>query len=436
MSSRVFATRLRGDGTETMLVEDLPLAGVSFTRNLSGTSTISGSITPEIEGLKAPDGQPLLQAWSTALYIEQDGQIRAGGIVQPESMGDGPTLRVEAAGFAAYPYGMPYDGERYFIQVDSLDIFRHIWDHLQSQPGGDLGLRIDPDRSGVLVGEELEEVAFETGGGEEVMFEAGPFKLAWYLADDLGDRLEELVDLGGFEFTEEHAWAPGEDRIEHRLRLGVPRLGRRRHDIHFVAGDNLVRDPAFSVGTYASEVWAMGAGEGRTVRHARAGRSGESRLRRVNVVSDKALTSNRRAAEMAALMLDLSTGEPEVDSVTIRGGNPDEIPDLGDEVLLRTSGIGWHRSTDLWVRVRSVTQSLDSSWVTCEVEKVSGETSGGVAPPPESSFFFTAAWSAGGTLTLVASSGFARDGGALRISSPPVPALLGAGGALTLTEVG
>lgn len=365
MTWRFFATTLNGDGTEDMLIGDLPLGGSSITRRLSGADSIAGSIAPEIGGLKDADGRPLIKSWSTAIYAEKDGQIKAGTIVQPESPAQGSSFSVDAAGFSHYPTRMPYDSEIYFVETDALDIFRHIWEHLQSQPGGNLGLVLDRMRSGVLIGEELEEVTFETSTGEEVFFEAGPFRLNWYSTDDLSERLAELQESGGFEYREEHRWTDA--GLVHHLRFGVPRLGRRRMDLHFVAGDNLVVEPAFSAGEYASEVWALGAGEGRMMRNGRAARSDETRLRRVAVVSDKALTSNRRAAEMATTALRLSTGLPEVDSVQIRNT---DLPDLGDEILLKLNGVGWHGEDEIWVRVLSITERPESSVATCEVQRV------------------------------------------------------------------
>lgn len=363
-----FATRLHGDGTEDMLAVDLPLADAQVERLLSGADSIRGTISPEIRQLLDDDGTPIIEPWSTALYAERDKRIVAGGIVQPASAAQGSSLTIEAAGFSHYPADMPYDGETYFVEVDALDIYRHIWSHLQSQQGGNLGLVLDSHKSGVLVGEELEEVEFTTGAGEEVYFEAGPFKLAWWLTDDLADRLEELRDIGGFEYREEHFW-DGET-IRHHLRFGTPRLGRRRQDLHFKAGDNLVAEPTFDGGDYASEVWALGAGEGRMMRVGRASRSGETRLRRVVQVADKTLTSNRRADQLAGTVLHRSNGSPSIQSITIHGGERGElIPDPGDEVLTELNGVGWRGTGKAWVRVLSVLEQPSTPYVTCEVEQ-------------------------------------------------------------------
>lgn len=362
-SWRFFATRLDGDGGESVIAEELPLGEASVERVISGAGTIRGTITPEYANLRTPTG-PLLVPWSTAVYAELDGQIIGGGIMQPGSEAMGSRLQIDCAGFSHYAHEMPYDGEIYFVEKDALDIYRHIWEHLQSQPGGNIGLVLDSTKAGVLVGEELEEVEFETGSGDMVAFEAGPFKLAWWLTDNLAERLDDLSELAEFEFLEQHSWNT-DGGINHRLRFGVPKLGRRRSDLHFMAGDNLIQPPVFAGTDYASEMWVLGAGEGRAMKHGRASRSRPSRLRRVGVVADKTMMSKARAEQLAGQILGERTGEAVATSVVIRRDSG--VPDLGDEVQLMTTDIGWEGQDEQWLRVIGVTHTPGSRNVTCEV---------------------------------------------------------------------
>src|SRR5699024_9916925 len=52
--------------------------------------------------------------------------------------------------------------------------------HLQSKPQGDLGVVVDDTKApkGVTVGAEEKDVSFETGEGEQVEFQSGPYILA------------------------------------------------------------------------------------------------------------------------------------------------------------------------------------------------------------------------------------------------------------------
>jgi len=128
--------------TGEFLEWELPIATDGPEWKLSGPGTLAGTIKPEKLDLIADDGELVLQEWGTAIYAEADGEIRWGGVVVRSSFA-GAEWRVEAAGFAAYPNGIPYTGVHYArIQWDPTDIFRAIWTHVQTQPDGDLGLEV------------------------------------------------------------------------------------------------------------------------------------------------------------------------------------------------------------------------------------------------------------------------------------------------------
>jgi hypothetical protein len=148
---RYFATKLNGDGTETLIADDLPLQDVDLELELSGPGGLRASLAPELAALKGPDGQPILKAWSTALYAEKDGLIRGGGILVDVAV-DGAVLELDAVGFSDYAKGMPYTGDYSKIQVDPLDVVRHIWEHLQTATKGNLGLTVDDTTTDVLIG--------------------------------------------------------------------------------------------------------------------------------------------------------------------------------------------------------------------------------------------------------------------------------------------
>lgn len=351
---RFFATRMHGDGTETFL-SDLPLSGESIINVLSGADTVQGTIAPEIAGMRI-GGELALEPWATGVYAEKDGGIVAGGILQTVTP-NGPKLALDAVGFSDYPSGQPYDGETYYVETDSLDIVRHIWAHLQDQPRGNIGVTLDSLKSGFLVGEELEEVEFETGLGEQVSFEAGPLKLAWWLTDDLGKIITDLAQDTPFDYRERHWWQ-GDNKIRHHLDLGVPTLGRRRPDLEMVVGENVIFLPSSTRdgAEYASEVWALGSGEGRAMRRGSASRFRETRLRRVAVTADKQARSHVAAANVAERELAWRTGGDDISEIVLRGWEGDQ-PELGDEVHVVGGGEGWGGDLDLWVRVLSKSQA-------------------------------------------------------------------------------
>src|SRR5690625_479457 len=160
---RWLATRLHGDGTETIVADELPIAGGTVQRSLSGPGGVSGAIPVEVARLTGD----VLVAGVTGLYCLSDhGTVLGDGILTEDSGREGERYVLDAVGHAAYPAGMPYDGNDQWIQVDPADLIRHAWDHVQSQPRHNLGVTLDDTTTPVRVGTEEEDVSFETGSGE------------------------------------------------------------------------------------------------------------------------------------------------------------------------------------------------------------------------------------------------------------------------------
>lgn len=365
MSSwRYFATRLNGDGTETLLDPDLPLQGVGIEDLLSGAPGLSATIEPAYPRLITPAGGRVLREWSTALYAEKDGDIRAGGILT-NATPSGSSLALEAVGFTGYPQDMPYVGSGYKgIKVDPIDVFRVIWAHLQGEPGGNLGLTFDQTTTDgkVRIGTELKQVEFDSKSGP-VSFESGPYKLNWYTNHDLASDLAELAETTPFDWHERHFWA-ADGTLRHHVDIGYPKLGRRRNDLRFVYGVNIF-DPVETTSSgenYASGTMVLGAGEGasmiRSLREPTLPRD-ERRLRRVAVVVDDTIKSRAKADLRADAENQWRSRLDDLDSVTVVDHPNARLGavGVGDEIRIEAAG-DWGE-TDLWVRVLGISYSPD-----------------------------------------------------------------------------
>jgi hypothetical protein len=357
MGWRYIASRLNGNGTETFLDWNLPLSGVGITNTLSGPDALTATINPEVAALKV-GGLPLIREWSTAIYAEIDGQIRAGCIVTDMPV-DGPSLALTCIGFSGYAVDIPYTGEYSKVHIDPLDVVRDIWTHIQAARNGNIGLRVDPLKSGLIVGSASENVSFTTSTGENVQFTAGPYTLMWYQTTNLGGEIDALAKSTPFEYREAHVW--NGDAIDHKLRLGYPTIGRRRQDLRFIVGENIQLIPKVDSGTdYASEALVLGAGTGRKMIRGTNARP-DSRLRRVSVVTDSSLTSTTKANTLAGQEVLRCLGLADMTEVTIidHPHAPLGSFDVGDEILVQT-GAGWVDNLALWCRVTSMTISPDS----------------------------------------------------------------------------
>lgn len=357
MGWRYFATRLNGDGTETPLHQNLPLHDPEIERVLSGPGGVAGRLDPELEHLKTTDdGAPVFVPWSTAIYAEADGVIRGAGILVGLTE-NGPALDLDAAGFTYYPAGQPHTDEHTVTGEDVCDTARHIWAHLQGQPGGNLGLTIDPALSGVTVGTAEE-----------------PFTLGWWQTADLGKEFDDLAKRAPFDYLTDHWWEG--DTIRHHLRLGVPALGARRQELRFVVGENIFTVPKIdhSGEEYADQVMVLGAGEGRKMVRGIRQRPSNGRLRRTVVVEDKAAQTETDAARAAADELAYRLGDPDLSSFTVteHPNAPAGSFDVGDEILVTTAP-GWGDGLNLWVRILAMTTRPGTgvtSLTVARVEKV------------------------------------------------------------------
>lgn len=369
-----FATRLKGDGTEVRLASELPLEGATPRRVLSGPSDLGSPTIPvEVARLKGLDGKPIFVPWSTAIYAEKDGQIRFGGIVTDMTLED-ERVSLTVEGFTAYLHGMPYTDDRQWIQADPLDIARHIWSHVQGQGQGNLGVTLDNTKSPVRIGTEERDVEFDTSEGEHVEFTAGPYRLNWYSTHDLGQEFDNLAEETPFDYEEVHSWSG--ETIRHHIRLGYPTLGRRRHDLRFVVGENVAVVPTVELSgdDYASEVVFLGAGEGASMVRYTAYYGVPARLRRVAVVQDKSVTTLQRAMALANSELRIrSSGIEDVSQVVVRDhpNAPLHSWQMGDEILIQGSGTGWAGDLSLWVRVLEDTfDTTGSGTATLTVSRV------------------------------------------------------------------
>lgn len=353
-SWRYIAQRLTGDGQGEFLDFDVPLEDPEIVDVISGDNTLQGHINPAYRRLLGPDGLPILKPWATAIWAENDGDIRGGGILNDVSF-DGPTLNVDCVGFTGYLSGMPYTGGGYAgVGVDPLDIVRVIWNHVQTQPNGNLGLQIASTTTGgkVKIGTQLTQQQY-AGENGTYTYQSGPYKLAWYQDNDLSGNINDLASETPFDFHERHYWVG--DEIHHTLDLGYPKLGSRRNDLRFVVGVNIFPTIALdeSGDDYATDVLFLGAGEGNQMVRGQAYRE-RTGLRRVAVVSDSSVRKTATANSRATTELAWRKALDEVSQVEVRShpNAPLGSVSVGDEIYIE-GRLDW-RTIGTWMRVTQI----------------------------------------------------------------------------------
>lgn len=325
------AGRLDGDGSVEILEPELPINVTAITQGLSAPSGMTGSISMALERLKS-NGNPVFEPWNTVILAVADDVLRGYTLYRKPSFDD-TAWNLDQIGLSGYPSGMPYDGSVQFIGADPLDIFRHIWNHLQTKPYGNLGVTIDDTTSTVKVGIAQTDVAFDTSTGQSVAFEAGPRKLNWWSTKDLGQEIDNYAAEAPFDWAEQLSWSG--DQPHCHIRLGYPQIGGRKEGMRLVLGENLATMPTVGTGDFANQAWVLGAGEGQDMIRGTAGVS-DGRIRRIKVVEEKSQASVGQATTRARDILNRTRGQFIVDQLEVydQPDRPLAAIELGDEIPL------------------------------------------------------------------------------------------------------
>jgi hypothetical protein len=329
--------------TNQWLTRDFELSDAQRTRALSGPGGISGFVEPEWRNRLAPDGQPMLAEWGTFIYAVEGNRIRCAGIVEKLNY-EGGRLAIDAPGFVRYAAGEPYPLVNKFIHQDPFVVARHLWTVLQSRPNSNLGITVDPTVS-------PESLWIGTN--------ADPYALAWWENTDMGGEFDNLARQTPFDYMERHAWTSDtQTAVAHHIQLGFPRLGRKRSDLRFAEGENIISSVPVAVdgAQYANELIGIGSGEGSQMIHATMGVD-DGRLRRTRVVTDKTASKARLDALLRTVLTQLRD-VADIEQVTIQDHINARLSAIepGDDILIQAT-IPWLGAIRLWVRVLAITES-------------------------------------------------------------------------------
>lgn len=363
----IAAHALTGD----ILHWNLPLTSVECGPELNGPGSLNATLEPGLERSVAE----FLDPGNTILYVERDGKLAWGGIVwraEPQ----GATFPIEAAGFGSYPHRRydlhgNLDGRGPYIDADPCQIIRDVWTYAQDQPDGDLNVVVDDTKS-------------ETTTGTSKT----PYTLPKTDARNLGEVIDEMAGLDdGPEWTETVSWnSRNGRRAEHRIRLGAPRLGRRREDLSFTSGINIATTPQAvqDADAYAQTVVALGSGSGSkrlhvvdTVHDARL------RLEQLLETSETDAEKLRQRARKERLARQVLIDITELD-VRDHPAAPFGSWAVGDDILVRLreqhiAYEGWHRITGWTLRppdgeeAERITLALERTTKPEDAEETSAE---------------------------------------------------------------
>jgi hypothetical protein len=324
--------------TREVVNPDVPIGDVEWGPDLNGTGTFTGTIEPRLIGVDPDQLQPV----RTGILVHRAGHLRMAARLWT-AVPDGPAYKLDGAGwssglFRRYDLAGNAGDAGPWTYADPLDVVRDLVGHIQSLPDGDLGIDVDATTSTATVGTPEE-----------------PYATPWWEQQNVGDVLAELADAeDGFDWSDGCAWSGDETSNEFttRLRLGYPRLGRRRNDLEFTTGVNIrgVVPVEYDGDSYAQCVTGLGAGEGRNMRradyHRRNGWPRTEWIEDLKSVKDQTVLDRLTAAEQQArsrmgvvheVLLDPEHPAAPLGSFDV---GDDVLCDIHDEWVDLTS---WHR---------------------------------------------------------------------------------------------
>lgn len=336
--------------TGEWLAWNLELDSVTVTWMLDGPDMITATL-PAAHA----EQRGLFEEWQTAVYSERDGTLQPGGIVSHVAADGRGGYSIDVTGFCGYPHGEPYGGKFEKDSIDPLDAVREIWRYLQDRknPTGYLGLVVDDTTSPVRVGKNPEHVPLLPGsGGDDSGEEKEPYQLLWYETTDCGEEIDELAATTPFDYRETHEW--NGVKVRHRLRLYYPRAGRKRDDLRFVLGENIVEDPQPE--WTGDDYWNVGVGLGKGEGSEKVRVTvpvDDGRLRRTGVINKPAVEDKDRLRALVGRSVRIHSQMLHLSQVVVYDHPDAPLGSFGpgDDIFVVSDTPG--STIDIWFRVVS-----------------------------------------------------------------------------------
>ncbi|MCT4355841.1 hypothetical protein M5362_22125 [Streptomyces sp. Je 1-79] len=194
------------------VLDVLPLTEAKFDDFIGKSGSLSATV-PLPNPALAVRARAALQPGRTAVWLERDGDIWWGGVLwtcTPSTDDRGRSqVQFQAGTFDSYLDHRILSGDLVGASTDQFDIARALVDHAQKQVGGDIGISLGAEMSGIRRD-----------------FSYGYTALA--RVRELLDKLAQLAD--GFEWRV-HCYRDAQGRRVKRLQLGHPTIRTSHADI-------------------------------------------------------------------------------------------------------------------------------------------------------------------------------------------------------------
>ncbi|MER7485266.1 hypothetical protein ABTY20_04920 [Streptomyces sp. NPDC126497] len=218
------------------IVDVLPLTDAKFDDYIGKAGSLTATV-PLPEAALASRARAALRPGRTAVWLERGGDIWWGGVlwtITPACDEQGRvTVQFQAGTFDSYLDHRILAHGLAGTATDQFDIARSLVEHMQDQPGGDIGITLGNEMSGVR-----RDYAYPYSALGRVR--------------ELLDKLAQLTD--GFEWRI-HCFRDARNRRVKRLQLGSPRIVAGQSDLVVTHPGQVVTYSLPTDSTVQANVW-------------------------------------------------------------------------------------------------------------------------------------------------------------------------------------
>ena len=218
---------------------DLQVINPKIVINLSGAAVIEFEVPYDTSADIIAAGIDF-KAYGQYVYCEENTvagqrQIVAFGITQPCTVDpDTGNMKVSIAGPSNYLKNIPWLDNYNPIAIDPFAVAARIWNHVQTQTHGNIGITLEPASSGTLL---LPGFGFD---GTELSINFFAYFVRAADFRDCGDEFNKLARDIPFDYIETAAWNGSYTAINKKIVMSYPRRGSMRTDLAFRFGENIL----------------------------------------------------------------------------------------------------------------------------------------------------------------------------------------------------
>jgi hypothetical protein len=353
------------NGNIGVTVERMGDSGVRF-----GTSTKEGTkkladLGPKVQVVEPPVGSADRPVWDRlrALGFNGPADDNISAVFPAKSVLD--KVKQDVAN------NVPLGPKEHKVIVRQTDVSAAVWQRLLDyghlDDNRDNDVRLTPTQE--LVDRAYAEVKQAESGDIE------PYVINWWDVKSCGDVIDDAIKACPADYIEQYRWNTPRTFVYQSILVAQPRLGRRREDLRFVTGENIVEPPemAADYDGFATMVIGIGAGEGSAALRETAEIVAPGVLRKPYVYRNSKITDREELKRIVAQQLTLrSTFDgQEITRIVVTASHDNAkfgAYNVGDDIYVQVQVPHWGW-VQQWGRIISMTLAREDDLVELQLRR-------------------------------------------------------------------